>query len=337
MVVGKATHIVIVDLYERDENELIKILHEDGYEVSIADSYGKLVYFLEEEEETGLILMRYKDDMAKELFLRIRSEERFSGIPFICVYDEEEKDIFDSNLLLGVEGNIVEPIHKIQLLYLIDEVVELSMLREKVVNLEVAIDNKNIHIDNLMRELKVKIEEVGEIRDRLSRVDVLDKNTGLFNRSYAFEQLDMAISRFNRKGVESAVILCDIDNFKEINALHGQVIGDRILKECGSVLSIQKRQQDIIARYAGDTFIIILPDTNTEGAKFFANRARLNIQKEKFGADKEVHVTVTMGVAVYDKTMPFDMLLQMAEDALSFGKDAGKNMACIANELMATW
>lgn len=116
--------------------------------------------------------------------------------------------------------------------------------------------------------------------------------TGLYNRRYFEETLTDHIAAANRYNRELSIILFDIDQFKQINDIHGHEAGDKVLKQFSETLKATARKADIICRHGGDEFAVILPETGTSNACKFAERV---IAKQKFP-------TVTAGIAALPST-----------------------------------
>lgn len=335
MVFNEKYHVCVVD----NNNESLVLISEgfenEGYEISVAANFDQLLYEME-EEYPNLIVLNFKSDFEfqRDIYLKLRSDERFLYVPVLGLFEAltvEEKDHF---IELGVDSLCVEPFSEKELIIRAEHLIELNQYRVTSEQKELAFKAMFDEVNHLKTELKAKHDDINQLRDSLSRMAVLDTLTGLFNRTYVLEQLEMAISRFNRRQIESSIILCDIDDIVKINNQFGHNIGDKIIREVGIELTKKKRNQDIIARYSGDSFLILLPDTELDGAKFFAERARKTIEQKGFGEEEDLKLTMTFGVAIYNQSMPFDMLMKLAEDALAYGKQTGKNNVVVANEFI---
>jgi diguanylate cyclase (GGDEF)-like protein len=335
MVFNERYHVLVVDSQNESLERIIAGFEDEGYEVSIASTFDQLVYELE-EDDANLLVLNFKSDiqLQMDIYRKFRQDERYLAIPVLGLFSSltvEEKDHY---IDLGIDSVCVEPFSAKELIIRAEHLIELNQYRVNAEQKELAFKAMYLEVNNLKSELKAKHEDINQLRDSLSRMAVLDTLTGLFNRTYVLEQLEMAISRFNRKQIESSIILCDIDNIVAINSQFGHNIGDKMIREIGIELTKKKRNQDIIARYSGDSYLILLPDTELEGAKFFAERARKTIEQKMFGEKEDIQLTMTFGVAIYNQTMPFDMLMRLAEDALAYGKETGKNKVVVANELI---
>lgn len=159
----------------------------------------------------------------------------------------------------------------------------------------------------------------------LSRIDDL---TGLLNRRVVIEKLGEEVRRSKRYGSELALIICDIDYFKEINDAYGHIAGDRILQVIATLFNESLRSTDIIGRYGGDEFLLILPETSVEGAKEIAERIRLSAEdfELQIGGKQPIKVTLSLGIAKFNPDEEdIDDLIKRADNALYSAKGAGRN------------
>jgi diguanylate cyclase (GGDEF)-like protein len=131
--------------------------------------------------------------------------------------------------------------------------------------------------------------------------------------------------------------MLDIDNFKRVNDTFGHPIGDEILKGLVDELQSNARDSDVVARYGGEEFAIIFPDTPASSAHDAANRMRELIERRDFplpGLNRTLHITVSIGVAVYphDGANPAELIAR-ADAALYFAKKNGKNQVAMAEDV----
>ncbi len=154
-----------------------------------------------------------------------------------------------------------------------------------------------------------------------------DGLTGLTNHRAFQERFAHLHALAERSNRQFSLILTDIDHFKSINDTYGHPVGDQVLKRVAALFSGRARKVDIVARYGGEEFVLVLPDTDGEGAELFADRLRQDIAERTIVSEHgSFHVTISMGVAEY----PSDgrerrELIEHADQALYYCKEHGRN------------
>jgi len=153
-----------------------------------------------------------------------------------------------------------------------------------------------------------------------------DPLTGLNNRRYLFDQLEKEIARSQRNDSPFAVVMADIDFFKQVNDNYGHDFGDLVLVEFSQLIIEEKRLQDIATRWGGEEFLLILPDTELDGAVQFAEKIRGKLEEKVFEREgKNVEVTASFGVALFEKEGDFEQTVRNADQNLYKAKDSGRN------------
>jgi diguanylate cyclase (GGDEF)-like protein len=164
-----------------------------------------------------------------------------------------------------------------------------------------------------------------------------DYLTGLRTRGYFEQQLDLEFKRAERRQQKFALLMVDIDGFKELNDSAGHHVGDEVLRQVANILSQDKREIDTVARYGGDEFVIILPETTEQGAVYVAQRLRRAVEQARFAArlpDAPQHLTISVGLAVYDRDGRFKReLIDYSDAALYAAKKEGRNRVVCYSEL----
>lgn len=176
-----------------------------------------------------------------------------------------------------------------------------------------------------IKEIEYELKKSNNILQAYSETDFL---TGLYNRRAFDEILHSEIRHVRRSKSNLALILFDVDNFKLYNDFYGHLAGDEVLKEVANAAKqTLLREDDVICRYGGEEFAVILPNTDKEGALAIAERitqqvAALNIPNEKSPLGM---VTISSGLCVMSRSASYEKLIQSADTALYFAKRSGKN------------
>ncbi|MDA8227066.1 MAG: GGDEF domain-containing protein [Desulfitobacterium hafniense] len=157
----------------------------------------------------------------------------------------------------------------------------------------------------------------GILIQRLYQGTNKDPLTGLKNRKFFYEKLNEEMERVNRTGASLSLVFIDIDNFKQTNDTYGHSTGDEVLKKLAIVFESSTRSIDTVARWGGEEFAIILPETNSEGATIFAERLRKNVQDLDFG----INSTISIGVATTETLMDPEDFLAIADKCLYKAKE----------------
>lgn len=158
-----------------------------------------------------------------------------------------------------------------------------------------------------------------------------DGLTKVYNRRYFDERLEMEIERARRYGRKVSCVMVDIDGFKEVNQRHGHKVGDEILKVLADILLANTRSSDIVSRYGGEEFVVILPETAGEHAAIQSERVRRKFEERALCAEEGRCVTVSCGVAEYpDHAADAPTLLRMADSAVFRAKEKGGNVSIAA-------
>ncbi len=167
--------------------------------------------------------------------------------------------------------------------------------------------------------------------ERLKKLSITDPLTGLLNRRYFQERLEEEIARTSRHGRQLSLMMLDIDGFKIFNDTFGHPAGDRLLKRISGVIMDSVRTMDVVSRFGGDEFLVLLPETHPGVVAQIAERirqdvARVALAPEIVGADAILATSVSIGVASYPKNgHTLEMLVEQVDRALYQAKMKGKN------------
>ncbi|KAF0109971.1 MAG: diguanylate cyclase [Chloroflexi bacterium] len=161
---------------------------------------------------------------------------------------------------------------------------------------------------------------------KLTGLATTDPVTNLVNRRTMMSRIEQEKERMERGGKSFTLIMVDIDNFKQVNDEYGHDGGDFVLVNLAEMISLSLRKQDEIARWGGDEFLILLPETDLEGGRIVAEKIRARILRSPFVyREMDIPVTVTFGVGLCDSNVGIGSCIRKADQALYVGKQAGKN------------
>jgi len=174
---------------------------------------------------------------------------------------------------------------------------------------------------------KKKIQDlftsINESVSMLYDAAIHDEKTGLYNNKFFETVFEMEAEKARRKQQKLSMIMTDIDFFKKINDTLGHMKADEILKRLADVIKKQIRKSDIVARFGGEEFIILLPETNLEKAKKFAARLKTAIHSDAML--KKYHVNVSGGISQYKDQENRKKLKERVDKALYQTKETGRN------------
>jgi diguanylate cyclase (GGDEF)-like protein len=177
--------------------------------------------------------------------------------------------------------------------------------------------------------------ERARMYENFEKMAMIDSLTGLYNRRQLFNLGQIEFSRACRYNHSISVIMLDIDLFKKVNDVYGHIIGDQVLQQIANRSRSVLRTSDIIGRYGGEEFVILLPETSIHHAQNIANRIRLLVLDRPIMTDRgEVSVSVSLGISSMegDCDSRLEWVIDQADQALLKAKDLGRNRAVIWKE-----
>jgi len=163
--------------------------------------------------------------------------------------------------------------------------------------------------------------------DEIYRLTTLDGLTQVYNRRFFEETLDREVSRCRRYERNLSLVLLDLDHFKKVNDCFGHLAGDAVLKGVASTIRARVRREDMLARFGGEEFGLILPEIDLEGARRMAEKTRALIEETEFRFDgQHVPVTISAGVASLQRQHDDPQkLVSRADEKLYEAKNSGRN------------
>ena len=204
-----------------------------------------------------------------------------------------------------------------------------------IIGLDRAPSSRDPHLaPTVLRAVRILLEPASVALDnalilkRAEALSVTDDLTHLYNSRYLNQVLRRETKRASRSGRPLSLLFIDLDGFKSINDTHGHLAGSRALVEAAAVIRGSARETDVVARFGGDEFALVLPDTGGDGAYAVGERIRERIAAHGFlaGDGLDIHLTASVGVATLpDAAASAEELVQAADMAMYRVKDSGKN------------
>jgi diguanylate cyclase (GGDEF)-like protein len=284
--------IMIVDDTKENINVLRRTLTTVGCRISVALN-GKMALDLIPKLKPDLVLLdvMMPDMDGYEVCRRLKENPDLQNIPVIFI--TAKGDIED--VVEGFEAGAVDFIMK-------------PFRQEEV------LARVRTHL-TLSAALKKLIQD--------SETDPL---TGLFNRRTFMKRIENEAARFKRSKKPFSILFGDIDFFKKINDTFGHSAGDAVLVSISKLMDTEKREIDQIARWGGEEFLILLPETGLNGAVLLGNKIREKISAQSIMHEgKEIKVTMSFGASIYNGETPIDKTIDLADQRLYLAKESGRN------------
>jgi diguanylate cyclase (GGDEF)-like protein len=281
------------------------------------------VYLMLPEERNGQEYFSYTSgDMNIELgpdhpLLQFVKEEQGAILLDTLKKNEDLKDTYKT-----LHENAIELIVPLRFKYQINGILCLAK-KEKSFGVRYT-NEETRYIDIIAGFASVAIENA-----RLYEIATLDRKTGLYNHGFFQNRLVEEIERAERYKTDLSLMILDLDHFKRINDSHGHMMGDDVLMRVAHTIKDKIRTFDIPARFGGEEFTVILPETDDRSSLVVAERLRTSIEELKFKAPKKgFTVTTSIGVATYGHSADIteDMFIDQADRALYHAKENGRNL-----------
>jgi len=302
-------NIIIVDDNIKMCGTLNDILSEEGYKITSVGTIG-----LAKEElakkfyNLALIDLKLPDGSGLELLKEIKRINKETLVIIFTGFASLESSVRALNE--GAFAYVQKPLIVDELKIAIKNALEMQKL---------ALDNKNLV-------------------DKLKELSLKDTHTELYNYRYLMDRLESEVKRARRYVFPLSVIMLDIDYFKSINDVYGHQYADMILKEFAQWLKDFARNVDIVTRYGGDEFVVVLPDTNKNGVIIFSERLLDDIGKHLFDPEgKSIKLKISIGLASFPEdggdTGTASGLINLADKALLNVKENGGNKFCAFKDI----
>jgi len=208
---------------------------------------------------------------------------------------------------------------------------EVGTLMRSFSNMLGTVEQQAIDINTFSMRLDAAYRELEATNAKLKETSFKDEVTGLYNRRFFSLRLEEEISRFRRFNHPVSVVVLDLDGFKSVNDEFGHAVGDETLRDVGQILMKHSRGINVVSRYGGDEFAVLLVETSKSGARLYADRIRQVVATFPYSHGKRV--TASFGVASLpdDEASTSEELFRAADGALYAAKRAGKNQVVAAS------
>jgi diguanylate cyclase (GGDEF)-like protein len=301
--VEKTTKIMIVEDDDGIRELVYFALRKQGYKVVAYDSALKALDNIQSDKVDIIIsdLMMPKMDGIE--FCSV-VKKKYKHIFFIILTAKDSIDDKVEGLEVGADEYITKPFDFMELLARVKAA-------ERIINTQ---------------------KQLIFVNEQLEKLADTDELTKLKNRRYFQSEAPKEIQRADRYGHTVAVLMLDIDDFKQINDTYGHLVGDEALKMVSSVLLGSTRASDIVCRYGGEEFVIFLPEINPKNAFKVAEKIRKNMEAAKLSTEEgKISMTISIGIAIKTPHMHINLkeLIDQADKALYSAKKDGKNKTVI--------
>ncbi len=229
--------------------------------------------------------------------------------------------------LYKARGEPRQALHHFETFHSLQERVRREAEERKTKGLLLQFDVERLEFEREMYRLKHV--ELARAYAQLEEVSVRDPLTNLHNRRFLAQQLAQEVERAKRYGRPLSLMLCDIDNFKQVNDTFSHAVGDEVLKIIADVLKSRTRTSDLKARLGGEELVAVFPETSLEDAVSLCEAMRRAAEGYDWaGLHPELRVTLSLGVAELTPHDTPDSLLRLADDRMYEAKRSGKNRVC---------
>jgi diguanylate cyclase (GGDEF)-like protein len=212
---------------------------------------------------------------------------------------------------------------------------EVDSLMQSFSRMLLTIEQQAADVNEYARRLDTAYKELESTSAQLKEFSFKDEVTGLYNRRFFSIRLEEEVSRYRRFNHPVSIVLLDLDGFKAVNDDLGHAAGDETLRAMAEILLKQSRGINVICRYGGDEFAVLLVETSKSGARLYADRIRYVLSTWSFGHGRRV--TASFGIASLpeDVAPAADELIRAADEALYAAKRAGKNRVSVHEDIGA--
>ena len=303
--------ILICEASAIETANLQKVLALDSHLLQIAATVSESQRLAATGEHDLVIVdLALGDDEALRLCSHLRSQEKTRQTPILLIAEEDQTAKLAKSLDLGVNDYLMQPVDRNELLARVRTQIRRRRFQDRL---------RSSYVQSLSMALT-------------------DQLTGLYNRSYLMTHLSGLMQRTLASGKAMALAMIDVDNFKQVNDTHGHAVGDEVLAELAQRMTHYTRNFDTVARFGGEEFVVVMPDTTAALAMLVAERLRRRVAdvQIRLKSGTALSITISIGVAVSrHQADRAEELLSRADRALYAAKRQGRNRVMLASDVTA--
>ncbi|MCP4136968.1 MAG: diguanylate cyclase [bacterium] len=299
----KESLILIVDDVPKNLQVMGNILSKEGYQIAFATNGKEAIPMIEDIFPDLILLDIMMPEMnGFEVCTTIKGSSKTKSIPIIFLTAKTETDDIVKGFRFGAVDYITKPFNSSELLARVRTHLELKRSKDIILQISEELIRKNMILEEMA---------------------ISDSLTELYNHNYTITRLTEEIERSNRYSQDLSIIMFDIDHFKEINDMHGHQVGDEVLSRVSAILKSRLRRVDIVGRYGGEEFLVILTNTNLEQGITTAEKIRHDIEELTWSFEG-LKTTISGGVCAHENGNDVE-LIKKADKLLYLAKENGRN------------
>jgi diguanylate cyclase (GGDEF)-like protein/PAS domain S-box-containing protein len=312
-----------LDIKELLENVLAKVLNVTGFDA------GAIFLF---DQQTKKVTLRAYQGVSKVLLKkaeRMKFNEGFTGLvarsgkPIIV----QDVDLDSRVMKIGIGS---EDIHSFAVVPIMSKEQVRGVIIVGSHTTQQFAQSTTRLLDTITMQIGMAIDNA-QLYERALHLAFTDNLTGLYNRRYLLDQLDREFARSARNESPMSLVMLDLDGLKTINDRFGHNEGDVVLKKLGRILKQNTRASDTAARWGGDEFVLLAPDTDSKGAYIIGERIRSQVERCRLKiSGEEISISVCVGIASYPvHASGVTGIIKRADEAMYNAKGLGKNQVCV--------
>ncbi len=303
--------VMLVDDDSVQSKQILSKLNET-YETYLVEDPEKALQVAKEGAFDIIIISTFLSDMdGLRLASHLKTQEETRNVPILVFVDEDEHHVMLKALEMGINDYLAAPVDK----------------NEMAVRVRTQLRRKRYQ-DALKSQYQKSVS-----------MALTDALTGLYNRHYLNAHLGNMVKQSLKNERKFALMIMDMDHFKNVNDTYGHDAGDMVLKQLASLITSSARATDLAARFGGEEFVVLMPETNEEASLWAANRMREMVERTPFpvGNGKTINLTISIGIAnIIHTGDSAENLIKRADEALYEAKNSGRNQVKAAKPPVPT-